>query len=233
MHTEHVMMNRTWIARGTIALVGLELALALAYIAAVLRWGASPALFDLNGLRSLPSLLQAAHLFAIGGLCGLLLIKRQRMSRPCSRFLLLALISLCLYGGLDELIKLHLILDQIDWRLVYLGTLAAIPLLSWRDLRWLWHQHRSTLRWIVTGLGIFLLGGFGAEMIKESLAAGIAAQGSERLVFVSEHLRIMVEEYAELLGETVILYAFANFTHTVLRSPTKRGAIAANSTSIV
>ena len=54
--------------RTAIALVGFELGLALAYLAMIYLRGKAVPLLDLHGLRSLPSWLQAAHLFAIGGL---------------------------------------------------------------------------------------------------------------------------------------------------------------------
>lgn len=210
------MLNQKLISRGAIALIAFELGLALAYLTMIWRWGKAYSVLDLNGLRSLPSLLQAAHLFAIGALCLLLLFNRQRLMRPCSRFLPLALAILCFFGGLDELIKLHITLDQVDWKLIYLGILVAIPALSWRDLLWLWREHRPTILWIAAGMGIFLLGGFGAEWLKGAIASGLAPHTSPHRVFLAEHLRITLEEFAELLGETVILYAFVTFSQQLI-----------------
>ena len=156
--------------RGTIALIGLEFGLASAYFILTIKQGAAPALLDFNGLRTLPSLMQAAHLFAIGGLCVVLLRQRSRLQDPYSWYLPLALACLCWFGGVDELTKLHLKLDQINWKLLYLGLLAAIPIFSWRDLVWLWRSHRDTLLWVAAGMAIFLAGGFGAEFLKGAIA---------------------------------------------------------------
>ena len=197
--------------QGTIALIGVELGLASAYLLLIWRHGTTVPLLDFNGLRSLPSMMQAAHLFAIAAVCLVLLAQRHRLSRPCSWYLPLALAGLCIFGGIDELTKLHLALDQINWKLLYLGLLAAIPILSWRDLIWLWQAHRATLLWIAAGMAIFLLGGFGAEMIKGAIATNVAARSSPQTVLLAEHLRITIEEFAELLGETLILYAFLAF----------------------
>lgn len=210
------MLNQKLILRGAIALIAFECGLALAYLAMIWRWGKAYSVLDLNGLRSLPSLLQAAHLFAIGGLCLLLLSYRQCMVRPCSRSLLLALALLCFYGALDELIKLHLVFKQVDWKLIYLSILVAIPVVGWRDLVWLWREHRPTILWIAAGMGIFLLGGFGAEWLKGAIASGLAPHTSPHRVFLAEHFRITVEELAELLGETIILYTFATFTRSLM-----------------
>lgn len=199
-------------------LIGLEFGLALAYLIAVWRQQSVPAWLDWNGLRSLPSLMQAATLFAIGTLALLLLICRQRTHRPVSRLLPLALASLCLYGGIDELTKLHLHLNQYNWKGIYVAILIAIPLMCRRDLARLWCEHRSIVLWVFLGLGIFLLGGFGAELIKEQLYAGVSPEASFtlagqnlNLLFWIEHLRVTVEEFAELLGETIILFGVSQF----------------------
>ncbi|MGF1461099.1 MAG: hypothetical protein ACFBSG_18980 [Leptolyngbyaceae cyanobacterium] len=186
------------------------MSLALAYLVLVIKQGEVIALLDLNGLRSLPSILQALHLFAIGGLCGWLGLMYPQLALPHSRLLPWALMSLCLFGGVDELTKLHLVIHQVDWRSVYLALLAAVPVIGWRDLIWLWHSHRSVVVWLVMGLTIFLLGGFGAEALKGVIAA--ATYHSVQITFLSEHVRITFEETAELLGESVILYAFTMLT---------------------
>ncbi|MGG6238210.1 hypothetical protein ACQ4N7_06175 [Nodosilinea sp. AN01ver1] len=213
------MYTQKFLLRAAIALVGFELGLALAYLAMIYLRGEAVPLLDLNGLRSLPSWLQAAHLLAMGGLCLVLLKFRQRMSRPVSWFLPSALAVLCLYGALDELTKLHLVLNQFDWKLIYLGLLVAIPILGWRDLVWIWQYHRASVLWVLVGIGVFLLGGFGAEAMKGAIATELATHSSARGLFLGEHLRITVEESGELLGETVILYGIAGFVGQVLQMP--------------
>ncbi|PSN78372.1 hypothetical protein C8B47_17285, partial [filamentous cyanobacterium CCP4] len=183
------------LAKAAIALVGFELGLALAYLTMIYLRGEAVPLLDLNGLRSLPSWLQAAHLFAIASLCLALLRFRERMSRPVSWFLPSALAVLCLYGGLDELTKLHLALNQFDWKLIYLGILVAIPVLGWRDMVWIWQYHRVSVLWVLAGIGVFLLGGFGAEAIKGAIAAELATHTSSQSLFLGEHLRITLEEF--------------------------------------
>ena len=213
------MFRQQIIRRGTIALIGFELGLACAYFFAITQRGTVPAMLDFNGLRTLPSLLQAAHLFAIGGLCLVLLWQRSRLHSPYSWYLPLALACLCLFGGLDELTKLHLTFDQINWKLLYLGLLAAIPILSWRDLGWLWQTNRITLVRVAVGMAIFLGGGFGAEFLKGAIAT-VATQNSAEVAAWAEYLRITIEEFAELCGETIILYAFVAFTVKLLTQPT-------------
>ncbi|MEO0984828.1 MAG: hypothetical protein AAFY20_04685 [Cyanobacteria bacterium J06639_14] len=208
------MTSQKFLFRGMMGLICVEIGLALAYLTLVVKQGGATPLLDFNGLRSLPSLLQAAHLFALGGLSLLLLFLRRRMTHPISWFLPSALVLLCFYGGLDEVTKLHLHLKQFDWHLIYLGILIGIPLIGWRDFIVLWRYHRSTVQWVLAGLGIFLLGGFGTEIMKGAIASEVSTYSSSaRLLFLTEHLRITVEEFAELCGETLILYAFARFAH--------------------
>ena len=199
-------------------LIGLETGLALAYLITIWWQRSVPAWLDWNGLRSVPSLMQAATLFTIGTLASLLLIFRRRIKRPVSRLLPLALASLCLYGGIDELTKLHLHLNQYNWKGIYVAILIAIPIMCWRDLARLWREHRSIVLWVFMGLGIFLLGGFGAELIKGHLYAGVSPEATItlagqnlNLLFWVEHLRVTVEEFGELLGETIILFGVAQF----------------------
>ena len=209
---EYSMTSQKLLFRGMLGLVGIEIGLALTYLILIIKQGNTLPLLDFNGLRSLPSLLQAAHLFTIGGLCLFLLFLRPRMAHPISWFLPSALALLCLCGGLDEVTKLHLHLKQFDWKIIYLSILIGIPLIGWRDFITVWRYHCATVLWVLAGLGIFLLGGFGAEMIKGAIASELSNYSSStRLLFLTEHLRITVEEFAELFGETLILYAFARF----------------------
>lgn len=205
--------------QAAIALISFDIGLALAYFATVYLRGEAGPLIDFNGVRSLPSWVQAAHLFAIGGLCLGLLRFRQRMARPVSWFLPSAIALLCLYGGLDELTKLHLSINQFDWKLIYLSILIAIPVLGWRDLAWIWRHHRAPVLWVLTGLSVFLLGGFGAEAAKGAIDAELALYDSSNVLFLGEHLRITIEEFGELLGETLILYGMACLAQQVTQLP--------------
>lgn len=203
---------------GLLSLIGLEIGLSLAYLMAVWFNPAAPPWLDLNGLRSVPSLLQALHLVAIGSVALLVLLLRHRMQRPVSWVLPLALTVLCFYGGIDEVTKIHLYLNQYNWKSIYLMILVAIPLLCWRDFCWLWQAHRTIVLWVLAGLSIFLVGGFGAEAVKQVLHSAFAAESTitlagqqNSLLFLAEHLRITLEEFAELLGETLILFGVVQF----------------------
>jgi hypothetical protein len=68
----------------------------------------------------------------------------------------------------------------------------------------------------LAGLAIFLLGGFGAETAKGAIASELSTQVFSRGLFLGEHLRITLEEFSELLGETLILYGMARLTYQAL-----------------
>ena len=213
------MTAQKFLRRGLIALISFEFGLALTYMALIVKRGEAIFLLDFNGLRSLPSLLQAAHLFAIGGICALLLLARQHRMQSYSWFLPAALMLLCFFCGIDELTKLHLALNQVNWQVVYLSLMAAILIFSWGDFIWLWRHHRPTLLWVLAGISLFLLGSFGGEMLKAPITNALNTHSPPRIAFLLEHVRILVEEFSELMGETLILYAFANFTWGVWSQP--------------
>ena len=217
------MMSPNWLSPkflriGLWSLIGLELSLVVAYFIAVGQDQPVPNWLDWNGLRSLPSLIQATYLLTIGSLSLVLLLLRPRMQRPVSWLLPLALTVLCFYGALDELTKLHLLLNQYDWKAIYLAILIAIPIVCRRDLVWIWQTHRSIMVWVLLGLSIFLLGGFGAESIKQVLNDGVSSEATFTWLgqdigvkVLAEHLRTTIEEFSELLGETFILFGVAQF----------------------
>ncbi|MBW4482310.1 MAG: hypothetical protein KME14_07190 [Tildeniella torsiva UHER 1998/13D] len=214
------MPTPKFLRQAAIALIGFEVGLALTYLALVSRRGEA-GLFDFDGLRSLPSWLQAILLGAIGLLCVGVLRSRRYMARPISWVLPSAVALLCFLGAADELLKFHLTLGQVDWKVIYLSLLVAIAVLGFQDLALLWRTHRLTVLWVLAGLGIFLLGGFGAEMAKDAIATALPTHSPSATVFFVEHLRITLEELAELLGETVILYAVACFAQQVLQRRTQ------------
>ncbi len=218
-------MRPLWGLRLIQGAIALEILLTAGYFAMVMRWGHTWPGLDFNSLRSLPSLLQAAHLAAISLLCVVLMLDRRHLSRRLSLGTLGAIALLCFYGTLDKLTKLHLQFHQVNWQAVYLGVLMVIPLMGWRDLRWIWQCHRAIVGWMTTGLGLFLLGGFGAEWVKGSLAHGLLPHASSQMLFFTEHLRIAIEESAELMGETLVLYGFVQlFWH--IKRPQKAASSA-------
>jgi hypothetical protein len=210
--TPHPAPTR-YLTTGILVLVGIEIGLAIAYLTSSLLYGSSPEILDFNGRQTLPSLLQAGQLFLIGAIALWLLMVKRQLKHRLSIPLLIGIALLCGFGGLDELFKIHLTAKQIPWKGLYLSILTAIPILCWKDLRMLWRSHRGLLVWVGVGISVFVLGGFGAEFLKDGLKTFMEEHtATETTVFAIEHLRITIEELAELIGETTIVYAVGKLT---------------------
>ncbi|MGB3403112.1 MAG: hypothetical protein WBA77_10520 [Microcoleaceae cyanobacterium] len=55
---------------------------------------------------------------------------------------------------------------------------------------------------------VFAVGGFGAELFKDMIQTLLNLFGAtESFTYFIENIRIAVEEFAELLGESLILYS--------------------------
>lgn len=197
--------------------IAFESMLAFAYLATSFKWGYSPDLLDFNGLASLPSFVQAAHLFAIGAIASGLLMVRRYTERPLSWMLLILMILVSLSAGLQELTKLYIPLPLLTWKRLYFIYLVAIVTLCWQDLITIWRSHRMSVLWIVLGLGIVAIGGYGVGKLEYSLADAIASSSLSRGAFHAERVRILIEEFSEMLGETLIVFGFSILAFDHLR----------------
>ncbi|MEM7770329.1 MAG: hypothetical protein AAF327_07440 [Cyanobacteria bacterium P01_A01_bin.37] len=201
-----------YLNRGILTLIVLEVGLAIAYLSTSLVNGNAPDFLDFNGLRTLPSLIQAFQLFLIGAIALLLLVLSRQLKHNLSWPLLLFITILCCFGGLDEVLKIHLALKQFNWKGMYLGILTAIPILCWKDLVRLWRSHRDVVLWIAIGISVFVAGGFGAEYLKSGLTTLFSGNVSETTLFTLEQTRTTIEELSELIGETITVYGIGRFT---------------------
>ncbi|MFE4107215.1 hypothetical protein [Almyronema epifaneia] len=193
-------------------MLALEFLLAVIYLVGVFQTGQPWAAFDFDGLRTVPSLLQSAHLFLLGLVPAVVMGLAQPNKRSPSRSLLLALTVLFLYAALDETFKFHLTLGHQAWRFVYIGAGTAIPVVFHRQLHRLWHQYRRAVKFAIAGFVVFVLGGFGTELLKIYLLAPAFAALPVRyggLTAELEAVRVAIEEFAELVGESLTLYGMS------------------------
>lgn len=201
-----------------VGLIAIELIILLTYLGSLAFVGQVYPAVDFNGQGTIPSLLQALHFLAIGCLILWLLPQpRSRFPHP-SRPFLLTFGVLVFYAAIDELFKIHLHLDQLlagrDWKWFYLSLFAAIMVWRYRDFVTLWHLYRRETCLVLLGIGVFVLGGYGSEILKDILSAGASYQAiaREHIFGVSvENLRVAYEETSELVGENLILYACLQF----------------------
>lgn len=199
----------------------IEVSLTLIYLQGIFSTGKAYPWFDMNGLRTIPSLLQSLQLFLIGFISLSLLIIGRRSSLPPSRLFLLVIALLFIYASVDELFKIHLQLHKLsesvgnrDWMPVYLGVGIATLTFFYRDFIALWHFQRKGILFVALGMGIFVFGGFGAEVLKDILFQPLISQMFEQgelVPFLLEKMRVAFEEFSEMLGESLTLYGIYLF----------------------
>ncbi len=199
-----------------LVLIVLEVFLVLIYLAGILLTGKAYPPFDMDGVKTIPSLLQALQLFGIGFISLSLFIAGRHSSKRPSRLFLLTVALLFIYASVDEVFKIHLQLhDLLDtahkrvWMPVYLGIGLTTLLVFYRDFIALWHFHRRSTLFVALGMGIFVLGGFGAEVLKVILLQPLLSQITQHgdlIAVLVEKSRVAVEEFSEMLGESITLY---------------------------
>ncbi len=203
-------------------LLGLELALAIAYVVDVLLHRHAHPLLNFDGQLSAISVLQALLLFGVGMAMVTIMVVRQRLAHPPSWFLLIVLATLSFYGALDEVFKIHIALRQFNWIGIYSTLLVVVPLFCYQDLRRFWQLHRWTVLWVLIGISIFALGGFGAEVLKHAILQPLLSHYYSTAGFVIEKVRVGIEELLETVGETIVLYGVGLYVVEAIATPPRQ-----------
>jgi hypothetical protein len=192
-------------------LIALEATLAIAYLWNIAQ-GHPIAWIDFNARQTLPSWLQAGHILALAAVCGWRLL-RNESSTP-SRLVLRLLVLVLTFAAADEIFKIHLMSHAEVIRHaffgVYFGAIVTLPVLFWRDLKAVWRLDRGSILLAAGGLGVFCLGVFASEWIRDVAIAPLWPLLSDRAGGV-EYMRIAIEELGELWGETCFLLAALRF----------------------
>ncbi len=80
------------------------------------------------------------------------------------------------------------------------------------ELRFLWRSYRKETFLALLGMFIFGIGGFGAEVFKDTAQPLLSLLFTQDfLITFIETLRIAFEEFLELIGENLVLYGFLLF----------------------
>jgi hypothetical protein len=224
-----------------ISLLIAEALILLIYLSSIRATGTAYPPFDFNGQATVPSLLQALHFLAIAII--ILWILRQRylhqvsirkssssfpeksFSRPQnspaqipSLTFLITFAVLVLYAAVDEVFKIHLQLHRFlvgqNWKWLYLSLSTGLMTWHYRGFVQLWRHFPRETYLALLGIAIFVLGGYGSEILKDFLLDAGSYQSIEHETFWGvpvENLRIAYEELSELIGENLILYACLQF----------------------
>lgn len=216
--TQRAAIATRWLRWLLPLLLLLEATLAIAYLWNLAQ-GHPIAWIDFNARQTLPSWLQAGHILALAAVCGWRLL--QNDSPTPSRWVLRLLVFGLTFAAADEIFKIHLMSQAEVIRHafvgVYLGAIVTLPVLVWRDLKAVWRIDRESVLLAATGLGVFCLGAFASEWIRDVAIAPLWPLLTDRAGGV-EYLRIAIEELGELWGETCFLAAALRFQWVTSRA---------------
>jgi hypothetical protein len=223
-----------------ISLLMVEAIILLIYLGSIRATGTAYSSFDFNGQATVPSLLQALHFLAIALIILWILGQRyfhwlsirklgssnfrkglnhsnKSLQSPSLTFLITFAV-LVAYAAVDEVFKLHLQLHQLlagqNWKWIYLSLFTVIMAWHCQSFIRLWQHARRETCLVLLGITIFVLGGYGSEILKDVLLNAGSYQSIEYAKFGGvpiENLRIAYEELSELIGENLILYACLQF----------------------
>ncbi len=204
-------------------LITLEVAIVIIYLGGVFIERKVYPPFDMDGFMTIPSLLQASILFQLSLVyLGMFFFFRKLSERPSPAFWFVQS-GLLFYVALDELVKLHLgggssswmpIAGTKYWIGIYSFLIVAIAVFFFRDLKAIWYFSPNLFILGISGLLLAMIGGFGAEIFKHIILNPLLAKlfpEREVLTWVIEQVRVAFEEFLEVFGETLMLYAVLLF----------------------
>ncbi|MCU0516140.1 MAG: hypothetical protein MUC60_04585 [Oscillatoria sp. Prado101] len=204
-----------------VGLILFEVLIVVIYLGSILLTGKPYPPFDMDGQMTVPSLLQAFLLFTIGFISLIFFTVQRQSSQPPSRFFLLTVGVLMLYASADEVFKIHLQLHSLiqtpndrDWLRAYILIFVMFPAVFVREFMALCKSYRRETFLALLGMVIFAFGGFGAEIIKYKILQPffwIFFRNHPFFILFLERTRVAFEEFAEALGETVIVFAVLLF----------------------
>jgi len=228
-------MNRLKILQSTkrlllLYLMAIDLTFASIYLISIILFGQAISDFDFNIPRTIPVLFAACKLFVIGFLLTLSSQWRQHELPRNSWWLLLAVGMAFIYVSMDKIFKIHLLIHSFDWMpkfksgggewvFFYLPIITLTIVLGYRHWIALWRCYPKSIFFTVLGICIFVLGGMGVEIIndqifKENLSK-IAVSFNSKTAIVNG-VKDTIEEFTELLGESITLYGLVLFFVTRL-----------------
>ena len=168
-------------------------------------------LVNIDGENSFPSWFSSTQLFLIGFFLFLKACRSDSEQGPARWFYLLGAGGF-MFLSADEALLIHESITQAllkfdslyrfeddhgMWIPFYLGTLALLALLSWRQVCRFWECHRRPFLLMAAGAGTFLFGAVGLEITAYELIA------TSSWVYLVE---VAAEEFLEMVGASIILY---------------------------
>jgi len=229
-----MILNPTTIQRynklGLLTLIAIDIICALIYFISTLTAGKPIPAFDFDRQWTIPVLFSAFELFLIGfGLVMSAFRKNISSPRP-SRWFLLAVGVGFLDLFIEKMFKFHSsqlpkILNSLDWMpkfpsgggswiFVYVPAGIIIILLGYRDLIALWKTYPRGTLITVLGVAISFTGGVFLDFIYYlflQVKFTQMAENGNSLALILSTLKITLEEFLEMFGESITLYGFSLF----------------------
>jgi hypothetical protein len=198
-----------------LSLLLFEILIVIIYLGSIVVTGTPYPPFDMNGHKTVSSLLQAGQMLAIASISLLLFVKDFHNPQPPSQFFKILVVICLVYAAVDEVWKIHLQLGnwfswlgKRGWKGIYITWFLGVSAMLYPDLRKLWRTHRRETFFAILGLICFGVGGFGAEIIHELLQPLLARLFPQEYILMAiEKSRIAFEEFTELIAENLILYS--------------------------
>lgn len=207
------------------SLIAIDVCFGLIYLFSSLIRGEALPSFDFDKPRTVPIFYAALQLFAIGFSLVMTWLWRRLHSKRPYRLILLTVGAGFLYLSIDKLFKLHLMIRSFSWLpqfesgggawVFFYVPLGLIIILSgYRDLIALWRFYPRATLITILGVGIFLLGGIGVEVINyqflQSQLWKIQEQDNSLAIIISA-IKVTIEETGELLGQSTAIYGLNLF----------------------
>lgn len=166
------------------------------------------AFFDLDEEGNIPSWFSSAQLLSIGVLMWCVASLQAAGNRP-SRLSLFVVGGCFVFFSMDEGIVIHERLKRYfagddnyrAWMMIYVVIGAAILLATRRDALATWHRYRRPALLAIAALGLVVLGGLGLEIVDVEVT-----DPHPEKTFLNRSA-VILEEWLEMLGATIILYA--------------------------
>lgn len=190
-----------------------ELSLAIIYLANSLLTGEALSIFDMDHPGSITAFLQALHFLILGAISLIMLWSQPYFCPIFSRFFLWAMAVLLFYKSLDELFKIHRILEKwLPNSEGIHGNLLTVFLaltLFYRDILTLWQFFRRETVILLLGMGILAIGTYGFDSWNDEwLRPGLQSvlQSKELMVTFEGNLWVALQELTQLIGKNIMLF---------------------------
>lgn len=169
--------------------------------------------FNLNGEKNIPALFSSIQLFSVGIILFVIARQPRKLPLPSTIFLLI-LGAGFVFLSIDEAFSIHesitRMLKHIDWIprfkgghgiwiLLYLSLILVFLSIFYKNFFAMWNQSKKETILVSSGLGLFLLGAVGMEVIGYQF---LTVANTPTLYI----LEITIEEFLEMFGISLVLY---------------------------